>query len=245
MDKRTEIEKLFDEDPAQMPMRDPSEREPIKAEEIIQPKKNHDERRYDRLFNKLQETEERLSEAERFKQELESGRFSSQQQSQVPEYFKKMYEPNLTLEERWSNFNESQKERDAKLIEQAQDRILKAQREEKANQDKWEDFIDQKLETLEEKHGVDFTSGSTKAERMKKDFLAIVLELSKDEDGNVEHYASFDKSYELWSKSKGQTDNTTQKKNISNLSSQNSAPAPTDQQEEGEGGMWGWMRHMK
>lgn len=246
MEPKSNIERMFAEDPAQMPMVDPENRETNKAEENteVQPKKNHDERRYDRLFNKLQETEERLSEAEKFKQEIESGKFSSTQQ-QVPEYFKKMYEPNLSIQERWEKFNQGQQEREAKLVEAAQNRILSAQREEKANQEKWEDFIDQKLEALEEKHGVDFTSGSTKAERLKRDFLATVLELSKDEDGNVEHYASFDKSYDLWSKSKTTTDSTGQKKNISNLSSQNSAPAPVGPQDEGEGGMWGWMKHMK
>lgn len=235
---------MFAEDPAQMPMVDPENREPIKAEEDVQPKKNHDERRYDRLFNKLQETEERLSEAERFKQEVESGKFSSSREK-VPEYFQKMYAPDLTLEERWEVYQKGQSERESALIEQAQNRIISAQREEKANQDKWEDFIDQKLESLEEKHGVDFTSGSTRAERMKKDFLATVLELSKDEDGNVQNYASFDKSYELWSKSKGTTDSTGMKKNISGMGGQRSAPAPTAEPEIGEGGMWGWQKYMK
>lgn len=245
---KSDIEKMFGEDPAQMPLdnsdfnQDGGEIEP---ENKVQDKKNHQDRRWDKLFNKLEETQEKLSEYEKFKTDVETGRIGDQK-AEIPEHFKKMYADGLTLEERWEAQQNYERQREADLLSKAQDGIIKAQRAEKEQQEKWEDFIDQKLEILEEKHGVDFTSGTPRAERMKRDFLSTVRELSEDENGNIEKYASFDKSFELWSKSKNLGDTSVQqKKNISGLASQRSTPAPQKEDEPGEGGMWGWMKYVK
>ena len=154
-----------------------------------------------------------------------------------------MYQDGLTIEERWNAQKEYEQRREAELVEKAKTSILSEQRAEREQQEKWEDFIDTKLESLEERYGVDFTSGSTRAERNKRNFLNTVKELSEDENGNIENYASFDKSYELWSSTQKQDGNVQQKQSISGFGGQRSAPV-SQETEQGTGGWFGWRNGM-
>jgi len=247
-----DIHKMFAEDPSQMPLGDEEQvvipadqQEKDEAQEAEKPKKNHQDRRWDKLFSKLEETQEKLSEYERFKQDVENGRYAPTEA--VPDHFKKMYEDGLTMEERWKaqqDYESSQKER---IKQEAKQEILNEIKKEKQEQDRWEDFIDSNLESLEEQYGIDFTSGSAKSERLKKDFLQVVAKLSpKDENGNITAYASFEDSFDLWNQTKQVKDTTVvQKKDIASLSANRGQAPQIPDTDSAEGGMWGWKKYLK
>ena len=66
-------------------------------------------------------------------------------------------------------------------------------------QQKFEDFIDDQLENLEEKFNVDLTSKTPAARKAHKEFLELVYKLSpKDENGEVTDYADFESTFEIY-----------------------------------------------
>lgn len=240
---------MFSEDPANIPLGEAEiknetgeEGEEVEGGEQVPPKKNHQERRWDKLFTKLEEQGEKLTEYEQFKRDVETGKFSSKQ-SEVPDHFKKLFEDGLTVEDRWKAHQEYETRREQEI----QERVLGQVKHEEAEKKRWGDFIDEKLEDLEEKYDIDFTSGSAKAERMKREFLSEVVDFSpKDEHDNIISYAPFEKVYERWSASKLKPDTTVaRKKDISALSGQRSSSAQPQEQEAGNGGWFGWMGEMK
>lgn len=211
-------------------------------------KRNHDERRWDRLMKEREQDRDVISELSRFKQDVESGRYSNNSGSEVvPEHFKKMYEDGLTVEERWAMQKQYDSQKEEEIIQRAQQAAVEAVSRQAKEQTRWESYIDDQLENLEEKYDVDFTSGSTKAEKLKKDFLKTVAKVSpKDKDGNVSQYASFEDTFEFWSETKGfskPTDgaNIDRKKDLASMGNNRPASVPSVN-EPGEGGMWGWKK---
>ena len=216
-----------------------------------EPKKNHNDRRWDRLMKEREQDREKISELESLKRDLEAGKYRANQDAgPVPEHFKKMYEDGLTIEERWKLQRDYELRREEEIAERARQDVINQLTEQQKEQAKWEEHIDDSLADLEEKYNVDFTSGTPKAERLKKDFLKTVSRLSpKDADGNITQFAPFEDTYEFWSESRGagrnQNDpNVDRKKELSSMG--NSRPANNvPSTEAGEGGMWGWMKDIQ
>ena len=223
----------------------PAQDETTETDAKFQRKSNHQERRYEKLFNKLSEATEKLSELEQFKQSVEAGKYSSSNEP-VPEHVKAMYADNISLEERWSKIRQYEAEREEKLAQQAEERVFNKINAQRQEQEKWEEYIDDNLEAIEEKYDVDFTSGSAKAEKNKKTFLAKVMKLSpKDDQGNVTSYAPFEDVFEEVRDSFGvkTSDGIERKKDIASLGGNSRPSAISSQVEAGEGGMWGWRKN--
>lgn len=212
-------------------------------------RKNHDARRWERLMKERQQDRELISELARFKEEVEAGQFNNNQYGErVPEHFKKMYEDGLTLEERWAMQREYDQRREQEIIERAEQAALQRINQQKEEEEKWEGYIDDQLEFLEEKYNIDLTSGSSKAERLKTDFLKTVRRVSpKDENGEIISLPSFEDTFELWSngksmKSSGGNNVIERKKDIASMSGDSRPVQQPQTIEAGEGGMWGWKK---
>ncbi len=115
--------------------------------------------------------------------------------------------------------------------------------QEKAEQKKYESFIDDKLESLENTHNIDLTSNSPKATKMRSEFLEMVQELSpKDANGTLTDYADFDSAFEMYQKTHTteKVDNTRQRE-IANRSMTRSG-SQAGQQTTITPGFRGWER---
>ena len=254
-----DISKQFDADPSEIPfgeveeetVENPSEHPEKKDEEDSedeQPRrKTHDERRWERLMRERNEDRETISQLKKFKEEVEQGSYSMADE-EVPEYFKKMYEDGIPLEERWKMVRNYEQQREQRLIEQAQEKVLSQIQTKQAEEEKWESYIDEQLELLEEKYNVDFLSERPGASRRRRDFLKTLQKISpKDEYGDILQYASFEDTFELWNKTanKGsEKEAIARKKDIASMGNRN-RPVTNQEIESGDGGMWGWMRDLK
>lgn len=120
--------------------------------------------------------------------------------------------------------SETKREAEERAIEK-----LKAERlKEIEETNKFSEFIDGKLEELEDEHGVDFTSGSPASIKAQKEFLSLVTKLSpKDETGQLTTYADFDSTFELWQQSRTKNQDNSRQKELGNRSMQRSGSADT------------------
>lgn len=65
--------------------------------------------------------------------------------------------------------------------------------------DQYGDLIEERLEEIEDTHNVDLSGSTENSKQIRNSFLALVQKLSpKDADGNIESYADFDNTWELF-----------------------------------------------
>lgn len=107
---------------------------------------------------------------------------------------------------------------------------------------KFQDFIENSLEDIEEQYNVDLTSKSKDAQSRRADFLELVQRLSpKDASGNVITYADFNTAWELFNeknKSNPQEDSTiSRQKNLANRTLQKTSDSIPVKQKGYEPGM--------
>jgi hypothetical protein len=76
-------------------------------------------------------------------------------------------------------------------------------------QKKFESFIDNSLEDLEDDFGVDLTSDAPAARKARREFLEMIQDLSpKDDAGTIIGYADFEKTFKLYQDSRKQDKNS-------------------------------------
>lgn len=68
-------------------------------------------------------------------------------------------------------------------------------------QSKYESYIDEQLESIEDRYNIDITSDSAKASKARREFLELVEELSpKDDSGTITDYADFASTFDVYQK---------------------------------------------
>lgn len=97
-----------------------------------------------------------------------------------------------------------------KAVEQGKTEAVRELREEQdkalKEQARFENFIDEELESIEDGHNVDLTSDAPAARKARKEFLELIREISpKDENGKIISYADFESTFKLYQKSKANT----------------------------------------
>lgn len=107
------------------------------------------------------------------------------------------------------------------------------QEEEELRQEEtqYENYIDEKLEELEDRFDVDLTGDSNKARETRREFLELVQTLSpKDSDGVITDYADFDSVFEIYQQTKVERPNERRNQITSRLNQK--SQGSTDQGQE-------------
>lgn len=138
----------------------------------------------------------------------------------------------------FNNFKESAKQEALQELQSQRD-------SEKAEQQKFESFIDTELETLEDTFNVDLTSNAPAARKTRREFLEMVEKLSpKDENGDISGYADFESTFEIYKttreKEKSSDTINRQKELSSRTMTKPSSPSPAPQAP--TPGFRGWMK---
>jgi len=99
------------------------------------------------------------------------------------------------------------KERDEKLINQAEERafsrLTESQKQEAEADKKALEQLDSSLEDIEEQYSVDITSNTPVARKLRVDFLKFAERLApKDRDGNIVDYPDMNTTFEMFQEKK-------------------------------------------
>jgi len=179
-------------------------------EEVPESLKNRQHRRLEQRLQK--ERESNIALAERIKVLSEVDRVAKENKDIDPRLIR-VFGPTEEGKEVAKHFSEilaetkqSAREEALREIEQQQERIQEEQRS-------YEEFIDNELESLEERFEIDLTSDAPQARKTRRELLELVEKLSpKDADGTITNYADFESTFEVYrEKSKEKVDNTRRK----------------------------------
>lgn len=231
---------------------DPSATNPDKGDgegdhsgEGTEPRKN---RRHRQLETKLQqEREANIALNERVKVLSEVTRFAKEHEGEVDPRLLQTF--GTTEEGKMFAKIMSQVIADntAKAREEAIEEMEQRQVAAREEQAQFEKFIDDELEYLEDQYNVDLTSDAPAARKARREFLELVHNVSpKDQEGVITGYADFDKTFELYQKSR-------QEQKPSSVDRQKEIAARTMQRPGvGSGeppkptpGFFGWKRDLK
>lgn len=192
--------------------------EEIKEES--KPEKDEDEPRKNRHHRRVEEQLEREREGTRLLNERILELTSSQRMSkdlkeqEMPTDWIALYGETPESKKAWAiqkNLYEQASERGKR---EALEEVEERQRQEIEESRLAEQEIDDALLSIEENYGVDITSNSPKARKMRTEYLELVKDVStKDSDGNLTAYADFGSTFELYQKIKTEPkqDNSRQK----------------------------------
>lgn len=125
-----------------------------------------------------------------------------------------------------------QRQREDKLMQQAEERAYGRLRSdldrEKQEEKQWGEYINDQFEDIEDTHKIDLTSNAPSAQKTRKEFLGLVQKLSpKDKDGNIESYADFGQTWEIYQSMQSKPDNS-QRKSIASRSMAKSSDSTSE-----------------
>jgi hypothetical protein len=126
--------------------------------------------------------------------------------------------------------------------EEAVNELQEREVEQKAEERKFEAFIDSQLETIEDKYDIDLTSDAPKARKTRRDFLEMVQNLSpKNDDGTITGYADFEQTFEIYKSRKETPVDNSARKEIAAISMHKSG-AQIDGGQKPTPGFRGWEK---
>ena len=233
MFKKDPSEETLSKEPVETPAGSPEkeeaaptpEGEDTAPAEKVAPSTN---KRFKDLLERLDEKDEELSELKRFKQEVEAGKYSSSTKEEVPSEWQELFGENS--EKAWkinSSLFEKMEERIAKKLEEKQNLVKEAQ---DAETRKWESYIEKELLTLEESKGIDVTSETPQAKKLRTELREVIEEYSPEGS-----WIPFAKAYEILELRKGKQSSTPAKKEIAARSMSRSTGSPIEPADVGEG----------
>ncbi len=163
-------------------------------------------------LKELREQVNKLSELEKFKADTKTG------DDTPPAEWIALYGDDDKSQSAWK----MQRQREDKLMQQAEERAYNRLRsdvdKEKQEEKQWSEYINEQFESIEDDHKVDLTSNAPSAQKTRKEFLELVQKLSpKDKDGNIESYADFGQTWEIYQSMQSKPDNS-QKKSLASRS---------------------------
>lgn len=236
------VEDMFKKDPSEITLGEAVENpvgEPAKEDaaptpegdevalaEKVAPSTN---KRFKELLERIEDKETEISELKRFKQEVESGKYSQQSNESIPQEWVELFGENA--KKAWEvNFSllTKMEERLAKKLEEQQ--ALKQQAADQETR-KWESHIEKQLIELEDSKGIDVTSDTPQAKKLRSDLKQIIEDFSPE--GTM---IPFTKAYEILELKKGKTPSSTPaKKEIAARSMSRSAGSVIEPTEVGTG----------
>ena len=236
------VEEMFKKDPSETSLSEAVENpagEPAKEDtaptpegedtalvEKVVPSTN---KRFKELLERIEEKETEISELKRFKQEVESGKFSQQSDESIPQEWVELFGENS--KKAWeinSSLFSKMEERLAKKLEEQQ--ALKQQAVDQETR-KWESYVEKQLLELEEVKGIDVTSETAQAKKLRTDLKQIIEDFSPE--GTM---LPFTKAYEILELKKGKTPSSTPvKKEIASRSMSRSVGSVVEPVEVGAG----------
>lgn len=209
---------IFDEIPKEGGTVAKPQEQTQKEEDNVDPEKVPEsikDRRHRRLEQRLQtERESNIALNARLQALSEMDKFAKDNEGEVNPEIAKMFDSSELGKEnaiRLSHALKSVKE-EAKLeaLREIEEQQTKLQEEER----QISDMLDNEFEAIEDTYNVDITSNSPKANKMRREFIEMIEQLSpKDEEGNIKEYADFDSVFRTYQKSRTEDkpDNTRQK----------------------------------
>jgi hypothetical protein len=251
-EKKSEVDELFDglpsEDKKAADIFEAPEKEAPKEEEKeLEPRKNREFRRLEAKYQAERESSialaERLkvlSETERFRQDLKT--------DDVPTDWLSIYggttpEGQEQAKRAWKLQREMLDSVKQEAKEEALREIEEREVETKREQAKYESFIEDQLEAIEDEFNVDVTSDAPSARKARREFLEMVQKFSpKDEDGNISDYADFGATWGQYQATRKKPDNSKQK----DLADRTMTPSGNgaDQEKKVTPGFRGWMKDL-
>lgn len=242
------FEKLPGEDKEQADIFDEKSKEetkevPLKEEGDVDPEQVPEsikDRRHRRLEQKLQqEREANIALNERVKTLSEMDKFTKEIGDEVIPDIAKMFDSSDLGKENALRLSKVIREERERAKEDAIRTIEEKQQQAVEEQKKYESFIDNELESLENQYNVDLTSDAPKARKARREFLEMVQELSpKDENGDITGYADFESTFNVFQKTQTEDKTNNRREEIANRSMKrsNSGTETIKQRTSGFGG---------
>jgi hypothetical protein len=166
-----------------------------------EPRKNRRHRRLEAALQ--QERESNIELAARLKERSEAEKFARETGGEVDPRIAKMFDSSDVGKENALALSSVLRDMTAKAREEALDEFENRQEKVRNEQREYETFIDNELTFLEEEYNVDLTSDSPAARKARREFIELVQDLSpKDKDGELTGFADFDKTFEIYQKTK-------------------------------------------
>lgn len=213
-----------------------------------EPRRN---RRHRRLEEALEKERQSNIELNRFIRENIGSKNASASQpssSDMPPEWVALYGDTPEAQKAWKVQEKMLQSYTARAKAEAITEIEERRSKERDEQRQFESFIDTQLENLEDAHDVDLTSDAPAARKARREFLEMVTSLSpKDEDGNITGYADFGSTFDLYKKTKTQTDakpdeTVNKAKEIAGRSMQQSTQGATQGEQKITPGFRGWHK---
>ena len=118
---------------------------------------------------------------------------------EVPQQWLQMYGDTPESRQAWALnkgiLTDFMKQAEANAVKTVEDR----QAAQRAQQQAFEEFISEELESIEDEFNVDVTSDAPAAKKARREFLELVQSLSpKDDNGQVTGYADFGESWKIY-----------------------------------------------
>ncbi len=178
--------------------------DPEKAPESVK------DRRHRRLEKRLQEEREsNIALNARVQALSEMDKFSKEVGDEVIPDIAKMFDSSDAGKENALRLSKVIAETQRKAKEDALKEIREESQKAVEEEREYESFIDGELESLEDEFGVDLTSNAPKSNKMRREFLEMVEELSpKDENGEIINYADFHAVFSQYSRITEKPQNT-------------------------------------
>ncbi len=228
---------------AEIPAKDKAE-----GDEEDEPRKNRRHRRLEEQLERERKSNIALNERLMAVIEGRQGAPASQSSaSEVPPEWIALYGDTPEAQKAWKVQERILQSVKTEAKEEAIREIEERQSQARAEQQKFESFIDSQLESLEDAYDVDLTSDAPAARKARREFLEMVTELSpKDEHGNITAYADFGSSFKIYKGSKlaeTKPDETVSKaKEIAGRSMQQSSQGAAQGEQKVTPGFRGWMK---
>ncbi len=186
------------------------EKPDIKVEGEEEPEEGHKNRRHRRLEQQLQrEREANIALNERLKVLAEQDKVIKETTGEIDPRLIRVFGTSDEAKEIAKHFTEILSETKESAREEAIREIADQENAKVAEQGKYESFIDEQLEALEDEYDVDLTSNSPQANKARKEFLTLVQQLSpKDDQGTITDYADFQSTFEIYNDKQGKVDNS-------------------------------------
>lgn len=133
-----------------------------------------------------------------------------------------------------------------KARELALNEFNRNQQSQNAEVQKFESYIDEEFEALEDEYDVDLTTNAPAARKARTEILEILEKISpKDEDGNIKEYADMSGVYEMWKlKRQSERPSNERNKDLANRSMTKSG-VEAEKAPERSTGWDGWRKDME
>lgn len=186
-------------------------------------------KRFKKLIEEREELAEKLTELEQFKKDVEAGRYSQATKEDIPPEWNELFGENS--EKAWNVNKKLLEKMGSQIEEKLKEKLAQEKQQEELETKKWENYIDEQLATLEEEKGIDLTSNSAQAKKMRSELRQIIEDYSPNDS-----WIPFEKAYEIYELKKGKPQSSTPlKKEIAGRSMSKSSGSVIEPVEVGEG----------